>query len=79
MNWAVAFHEDFVLESRGLDRRIQDEVYAVGRLRDRALVGVLMFSFARITTRRGSGLSSGSTRKEDGTTWCWRTIRRRLT
>ncbi len=32
MNWAVAFHEDFVPEFRGLDRRIQDEVYAVGRL-----------------------------------------------
>ena len=32
MNWTVAFHEDFVPEFRSLDRQIQNEVYAVGRL-----------------------------------------------
>ena len=32
MRWTVAFHEEFVPEFRRLDRHIQNEVYAVGRL-----------------------------------------------
>ena len=35
MHWTVAFHEDFVPEFRGLDRRIQDEIHAAGRLPER--------------------------------------------
>ena len=36
-------------------------------LRDRALLRVLVFSFARTTTSRGSAPSSGCTRRESGT------------
>ena len=32
MTWQVAFHDQFVPEFRNLPARVQDEIYAVGRL-----------------------------------------------
>ena len=32
MSWQVAFHDEFVPEFRNLPAKVQDEIYAVGRL-----------------------------------------------
>ena len=35
MTWQVAFHDEFVPEFRNLPPKVQDEVYAVGRMLER--------------------------------------------
>ena len=32
MSWSVAFHREFAVEFRGLDRQVQDEIYTIGRV-----------------------------------------------